>query len=119
MQSINSDSKTATGVVMTNSNFVAIVSSTILTDGEFRCETIPFPKDLTGVPHYVGHPATKGLIEALGATQAATKFFGGLEIGESYLAVPLANNPRTEGYTIDLAISDVSELTAKKVTRIK
>lgn len=103
---------------MATRNFVAIVSSTILTDGTFVCETISFPQDLAGVPHYVGHPATKGLIEALGATQAPTKFFGGLEVGESYLAVPLANNPRSEGYTTDLAISDISELTAKKVTRI-
>lgn len=96
----------------------AILSSTVLTDGTFHCETVPFPKDLAGVPHYVGHPATKALIEALGATPAPTKLFGGLDVGQSYLAVPLANNPRAGGYTADTAVSDVSQLTAKVVTRI-
>lgn len=98
--------------------FKAILSSTVLTDGTFQCETVPFPKDLTGTPHYVGHPATKALIEALGATPAPEKLFRGLEVGQSYLAVPLANNPRAEGYTADTAVNDVSQLTAKKVTRI-
>ncbi|MEK7611391.1 MAG: hypothetical protein AAB486_03415 [Patescibacteria group bacterium] len=94
------------------------MSSTVLTDGTFQCETVPFPKDLTGVQHYVGHPATKGLLEALGAVQAPEKLFKGLEVGESYLAVPLANNPRADGYTVETAVSDVGQLTAKIVTRI-
>lgn len=98
--------------------FTAILSSTVLTDGTFKCETIPFPKGLAGTPHYVGHPATKALLEALGAVPAPTKLFGGLEVDQSFLAVPLANNPRAEGYTADTAVSDVGQLTAKVVTRI-
>jgi hypothetical protein len=98
---------------------VCILSSTVLTDGTFECSNVPFPKTLVGVPHYVGHPGTKALIEALGAVLAPTKLFGGLEVGESYLAVPLAQNPREGGYTVDTAVSDVSELTAKLVTRVK
>lgn len=97
--------------------YVAILSSTVLTDGTFTCQTIEFPKELTGVPHYVGHPATKGLIEALGAVPAPEKLFKGLEVGQSFLAVPLALNPRAEGYTADTAVSDVSQLRAKLVTR--
>ena len=97
---------------------VAVLSSTVLTDGEFRCETISFPSDLSGVPHYVGHPDTKVLIETLGAVQASEKLFTGLQVGESYLAVPLANNSRDAGWTVHKAVSDLSQLTAKKVTRI-
>lgn len=98
--------------------FVAVLSSTILTDGTFECQTVNFPASLAGVSHYVGHPATKGLIEALGAIPAPTKLFGGLKVGESYLAVPLAVNPRVEGYTVDTAVADVSQLTARIVTRV-
>jgi len=98
--------------------FVAILSSTVLTDGTFTCQTVPFPASLEGVPHYVGHPATKSLLEALGATPAPTKLFSGLEVGQVYLAVPLASNPRAEGWTADTAVADVSQLTAKVVTRI-
>lgn len=99
-------------------SFVAILSSTVLTDGTFQCETISFPNDLSGVPHYVGHPDTKALIEALGAVQATEKLFDGLEIGESYLAVPLANNKREAGWTVNQAVSDLSQLTAKLVRRV-
>lgn len=98
--------------------FVAILSSTVLTDGTFECQTIPFPTDLSSVPHYVGHPDTKALIEALGAVQSSEKLFAGLEVGESYLAVPLAKNARTEGWTTNTAVSSISELTARLVTRI-
>ncbi len=98
--------------------FVAILSSTVLTDGTFQCETIPFPADLYEVPHYVGHPDTKALIETLGAVQASEKLFAGLEVGDSYLAVPLAKNVRAEGWTVNTAVSDISQLTAKVVTRI-
>lgn len=98
--------------------FMAILSSTVLTEGTFECKTVPFPTDLTGTQHYVGHPATKALLEALGANPAPTKLFGGLEVGQSFLAVPLASNPRADGYTADTAVSDVSQLTAKVVTRI-
>lgn len=97
---------------------VAILSSTVLTGGVFVCENIPFPQELGRIPHYVGHPATKGLVEALGAVPAPTKLFGGLAVGESYLAIPLAVNPRAEGYTADTAVNDVSQLQAKLVTRL-
>ena len=97
---------------------VAVLSSTVLTDGVYSCEIVPFPSSLTGIPHYVGHPATKGLIEALGAVSASTKLFAGLAVGESYIAVPLARNERVEGWTKDTAVTDVSQLQAKLVTRL-
>lgn len=99
--------------------FVAILSSPLGFVGmTLKFDSVPFPTELTGIPHYVGHPDTKALIEALGAVPAPTKNYGGPEVGQSYLAVPLAKNPRTGGYTTDTAISDVSQLKAVLVTRV-
>lgn len=81
-------------------------------------EEVEFPTDLTGSTSYVGHPATRQLLEALGA-ETATGKYGGPAVGESYLAVPLANNARTEGWTQNTAVQDVSELKAILCTRIK
>lgn len=101
-------------------NFVAILSSPIgFPGGTFSFEEVSFPTDLTDVTHYVGHPATKALIEALGAVPTSEKKFSGLEVGQSYLAVPLALNPRTEGWTTNTAVSDVSQLKAVLVTRVE
>lgn len=100
------------------SKYLAVLSSTVLTEGTFTCVKVDFPTDLAGVVHYVGHPATKALVEALGATQASEKLFKGLEVGQSYLATPLAQNPRAEGWTKDTAVTDASQLKALVVTRI-
>lgn len=78
---------------------------------------VPFPADLSGCTSYVGHPATKALLEALGAQTVAGRW-AGPEIGESYLAVPLAQNVREGGYTTDTAIESVAELRAIMCTRI-
>ena len=40
-----------------------------------------------GIPHYVGHPATQALIEALGAIPAPTRLFPGLLVGQAALTV--------------------------------
>lgn len=83
-----------------------------------RFEEIDFPQDLTGWVSYVGHPATKALIEALGATTVSGRW-NGPSVGESYIAVPLANNTREGGYTQDVAIESVGELKAIRCTRIE
>lgn len=83
-----------------------------------RFEEVSFPADLTGSTHYVGHPATRALLEALGATYQPGRW-AGPEIGESYLAVPLAQNAREGGWTKDVAVADVSELRAIRCTRIE
>ncbi len=99
---------------------VAILSTTVLPlDGTYRVGTIPFPASLAGIPHYIGHPATKALIEALGAVPAPTKLFAGQEVGEVVLAVPLAANARDGGWTLDQAVSDISALKARLVIRLE
>lgn len=97
---------------------VAILTSTVLTDGTFTCRTVDFPESLHGVPHYVGHPGTRAVVEALGAHAAAERLFAGLAVGETYLAVPLAQNARPDGVTVEVAVDTTSQLTAKLVTRI-
>jgi hypothetical protein len=73
---------------------------------------------------YVGHPATRGLLEALGATtdtsgvNGAPGKWAGPSVGESYLAVPLAQNPRAEGWTANVAVESVAALKAIRCTRI-
>lgn len=99
-------------------NNVVLSSPLVFGDGLFKSEEIAFPHDLSGNIHYVGHPATKALLEALGATYVPGRW-NGPAVGESYLAVPLALNPRAEGYTQDTAISDVSQLRAIRITRLE
>lgn len=95
-----------------------IVSSLLgFTGTTIRFEEVAFPSTLAGATSYVGHPATKALLEALGATTVAGRWEGPA-IGESYLAVPLAQNMRTEGWTANTAIESVAELKAILCTRI-
>jgi hypothetical protein len=97
---------------------MVIVSSPLGFSGAtIKFEEVAFPADLAGATSYVGHPATKALIEALGA-QTVTGKWAGPAVGESYLAVPLAQNNREGGYTQDQAIESVSELRAIRCTRI-
>lgn len=100
------------------SQFTVIVSSPLgFTGTTVKFEEMPFPTNLSGCTSYVGHPTTKGLLEALGATTISGKWEGP-KLGESYLAVPLANNKREAGYTVETAIEDISSLRCILCTRI-
>lgn len=87
-------------------------------------EEVPFPSSLEGMVSYVGHPATRALLEALGATTDASGVNGapgrwnGPQVDESYIAVPLAQNQRPGGVTAEQAVSDTKELKAILCTRI-
>ncbi len=83
-----------------------------------KFENIEFPKSLRGCVSYVGHPATKLLLEALGASTAVGKWEGP-QIGESYIAVPLAQNTREGGYTKDQAVESTAQLSAVLCTRVE
>jgi hypothetical protein len=100
-------------------NLVAVLSSTVLgIDGVYRRQEVNFP-NIEGVVHFVGHPNTKALIEGLGAVPSTEKLFSGLEVGQAFLAVPLAQNPREEGWTKDTAVLSVTELKAVVITRVE
>lgn len=53
------------------------------------------------VPHYVGHPATKALLEAVGAVQSTKRLFPGLQVGEAALCVSIVQgkSDRAQGGT--------------------
>lgn len=54
--------------------------------------------DLSGVPHYVGHPSTARIAESLGAVDWSDRKFQGLDTGEAALCLVL--RPDTPGRTI-------------------
>lgn len=98
---------------------VAGLSSTVINvKGIYRVETdLAMPEALTGLPHYVGHPSTKSVLDALGA-EKVPGLFGGLKVGESFLAFPIVN-PRGDGeWTVDRALGSLDELRVTLVTRI-
>lgn len=105
-------------VRIVNPRIVAILSSPLaFAGGLYKSAEVDFPSDLTGVPSYCGHPNTRALLDALGAEYTPGRW-AGPEVGESFLAVPLAQNAREGGFTKDTAIESVNELKAILVTRI-
>lgn len=105
----------------TINTIVAALSSTVINvTGEYRVEVgISVPNSLEGIPHYVGHPDTAAVLNRLGAVaQPKGSMFGGLEIGQSFVAVPLQNPDRSGGWTVDQALASVDQLRVTLVTRI-
>ena len=66
---------------------VAVLSTSVMPkDGIYSIQTIPRTAvHIEGVPHYIGHPCTKKIIEEMGAVQASNRSFRGLRIGEEAL----------------------------------
>lgn len=104
---------------------VAVLSTTVLpVDGVYRVETLPAGEipDLTGVPHYIGHPATKEIVESLGAVPAPSKLFGGLAIGEQAICFPIAQGKSTravDGFTSPHQNVSLDDLQVRVITRLE
>lgn len=106
----------------------AILSTTVLPlDGTYSVKTLKGAerdeclRGLAGVPHYVGHPDTKVIVEAMGAVPAPTKLFKGLEVGQSCVCVPIKQGLSTrasEGFTVHQAISELGTLDVRVLTRL-
>lgn len=83
----------------------AICSSTILpNDGTYRVRrfaAVRTPDFFACVPHYIGHPATKNIIENMGAIPSESKLFTGLEIGQRMItcSIKQGRSNRTGGGT--------------------
>ncbi len=105
--------------------FAAVLSTTVLPlDGTYRVETLPPGEipDLAGVPHYIGHPDTKDIVEGLGAVPAPTKLFSGLAVGEKAICFPIAQGKSTratEGFTTPHQDVDLSDLQVRVITRLE
>lgn len=100
-------------------NLVAVLSSTVINvSGNYDVEVGVDMPDIKGLTHFVGHPDTRKVIESLGAVYAgAGELFKGLEVGESFIAVPLANPDRSSGWTVDQALKSVNDLRVTLITR--
>lgn len=110
---------------MEKQSIVAVLSTTVLPlDGTYKVVTLPAGEvpDLTGIPHYVGHPDTKGIIEAAGAVPAPVKLFTGLQIGEAALCVPIAQgkSARDSGSgTLPNQAVTLADLSLRVLTRLE
>ncbi len=102
----------------------AVLPTTVLPrDGVYIVVTLLQDEvpDLTGVPHYIGRPATKAIVESLGAVQAPTKLFNGLETGEFALCFSIAQGKSSravDGFTSPHQDVDISDLSIRLIKRI-
>jgi hypothetical protein len=112
-----------------NINVVAILSTAVMPiDGTYRIVTLKDQarsivlNNLDGIQHYIGHPDTRSLVEALGSIKAPSNLFSGLQVGESIICFPIKQGQSTratEGYTAHQAISDLENLDVRVLTRIE
>ena len=109
---------------MDNKTFVAILSTTVLpVDGVYSVKTLKKGEalDLTGVPHYIGHPDTRAIVEGLGAVPAPTKLFAGLQPGEKAVCFPIQQGKSTravDGVTSPHQNVSMDDLQVRVITRI-
>lgn len=102
--------------------YIAILSTTVLpVDGTYSVETVAEAPDIVGVPHYIGHPATKTIVEELGAVQAPTKLFEGLAVGEKAVAFAIAQGRSTraiQGFTSPHQETSLADLSVRIISRL-
>lgn len=103
--------------------YKAILSTTVLPlDGVYKVETLSGCPDIKGVPHYVGHPDTKQLIEEFGAVQAASKLFPGLMPGEQAICFPIQQGKSSranDGFSSPHQKVSMGDLDVRVITRIE
>jgi hypothetical protein len=71
----------------------AVLSTVVVpVDGLYRITTISRNNlpNLSGIPHYIGHPDTKKIVEeTFGAVPSENKLFEGLKPGETAVCFPI------------------------------
>ena len=102
--------------------FVAVLSTTVLpVDGIYKVESVQECPSIEGVPHYIGHPDTKGIVESLGAVQAESKLFPGLQPGERAVCFPIQqgkSNRAANGFTDPHQSVKLEDLQVRVITRL-
>jgi hypothetical protein len=108
--------------------FKAVLSTVVIpVDGTYTVRTISEPEydriieEMQGVPHYVGHPDTKSIVERFGAIPAASKLFEGLQPGESAICFPIVQgktNRAVDGYSQPHQAVTIIDLCLRVITRI-
>ena len=103
--------------------YKAVLSTTVLPlDGIYRVRTLESAPDIEGVPHYVGHPATKSIVEQLGAVEASTKLFNGLLKGEAAICFAIKqgrSSRKDEGFTTPHQEVTIDDLSIREIVRIE
>lgn len=102
---------------------VAVLSTTVLPlDGVYSVKTVNSIPEIQGIPHYIGHPDTKQLVEQLGAVQAASKLFNGLEVGQKAVCFPIQqgkSSRKDDGFTSPHQNISFSDLSVRIIERIR
>ena len=102
--------------------FAVVLSTTVLPlDGVYKVETAQEIPNLTGVPHYIGHPDTRAIVEGLGAVMAPTKLFAGLQPGEKAVCFPIQQGKSTravDGFTSPHQNVSMDDLQVRIITRL-
>lgn len=102
--------------------FVAVLSTTVLPlDGTYCVDTLPQCPDIVGVPHYVGHPDTRDIVQALGAVPAPSKLFAGLQVGQQAICFPIQqgkSNRAVDGFTNPHQAVKLQDLQVRVITRL-
>lgn len=105
--------------------FTVVLSTTVLPlDGTYKVETLPTGQlpEIAGVPHYIGHPDTRDIVESLGAVQAQERLFSGLRVGEQAVCFPIQqgrSNRAVDGFTNPHQAVDLSDLQVRVITRLE
>ncbi len=99
---------------------VAILSTTLLqkTGTYVFTELTTMPGHLQGLPHYVGHPATRYLLDKAGAIYTPG-LFNGLDVGQSFYTAQLKDPRKGQAFTVDNPNVTLDDLKRGLVTRIE
>jgi len=104
------------------SMFIAVLSTTVLPlDGTYQVATLPQCPDIAGVPHYVGHPDTRDIVQALGAVPAPSKLFTGMQPGQQAICFPIQqgkSNRADDGFTNPHQSVSLQDLQVRVITRL-
>ena len=102
---------------------VAILSTSVMPkDGIYSIRTVNRKKiNLHGLPHYIGHPCTKKIIESMGAVAAPDRTFHGLDVGEEAICVPIKHrkNKREHRFARANQVVGIKDLCFRILKRIK
>lgn len=98
--------------------FVAVLSSTLLQlEGDYRYASLTGAPEIRDVPHFVGHPATKFLLDGLGAVYSKG-LFQGLEVGATFVVAQLKDPRKGAAFTVDQPGVAPEDLKWGTVTRL-
>ncbi len=106
-----------------NKMYKAVLPTTVLPkDGIYQVRTLETLPDITGVPHYIGHPATKVIVEQLGAVEASSKLFQGLDVGEAVVCFAIKQGRSTrkdDGFTTPHQEVNIDDLSVREIIRLE